>query len=83
MGDKQENMANKLAAADNELESVEDEYRITVPKNKDNKSREFLKGWFTKNTSYVYMKEFVELVRMVYAIYSNSAPTARNLKIKN
>ena len=50
MGDKQENMVNKLAAADNELETGEDEYRITEPKNKDwndNKSstREFLKGW--------------------------------------
>ena len=29
------------------------------------------------------MKEFSELIQMVYATYSNSSPIARNLKIKN
>ena len=42
-----------------------------------------LKGWFSKNTSCVYMKEFFELIQMIYATYSNSSPIARNLKIKN
>ena len=42
-----------------------------------------LKGWFTKNASWVHMKEFSELIRMVYATYSNSSPIVRNLKIKN
>ena len=26
------------------------------------------------------MKEFVELIRMVYSVYPNSTPTARNLR---
>ena len=43
----------------------------------------YLKGWFTKNASWVHMKEFSELIRMVYATYSNSSPIVRNLKIKN
>ena len=46
-------------------------------------NRSTLKGWFSKNTSCVYMKEFFELIQMVYATYSNSSPIARNLKIKN
>ena len=45
--------------------------------------KQSLKGWFTKNASWVHMKEFSELIRMVYATYSNSSPIVRNLKIKN